>query len=275
MQAVCLQIGGATSSPTPAFFFLSCTRPRQVSSCQQKQNPYGPFSEPVNGGGGCAPFFLHEHCIISKTCFALIVIDLFKYHRAGSLFANGGAAFPPTPGLAKTEATWTFSTPHAGSLFANGGATSPPTPRFFKLCKKTSSIILPAKPEPIWTGSEPVLKTLCLQTGGGGPAPPPTPLLSFYAVPACFQEHRTMNKNWFKHIEVIDLFKNHHARSLFANGAAASPEAIWTLSEPVTCVCKWRGLRPPPTPLFLFTPCRLAFKNIAPSARLASRAQLL
>ena len=119
-----------------------------------------------------------------------------------SLFANGGAAAPPTPGLAKTEAIWTFFTPHAGSLFANGGLRLPQPPRFFKLCKKTSSIILPAKTEPIWTLSEPVIKTLCLQMGGA-------------------------------------------------------------------------GLRPPPSPRFLFTPCRLAFKNIAPSARLASCAQLL
>ena len=138
MQAVCLQIGGTTSCPTPALF-LGCTRPRQVSSCQQKQNPYGPFRTCAKdvvcaNGGGAAPFytvqaFFQEHCIISKTCFArIIVIDLFKFHRAGSLFANGGAAFPPTPGLAKTEAAWTFSTPHAGSLFANGRVTFPPTP---------------------------------------------------------------------------------------------------------------------------------------------------
>ena len=38
----------------------------------------------------------------------------------------------------------------------------------------------------------------------GGAAPPPTPPLSFYAVQACFQEHRTMNKNWFKHVGVIE-----------------------------------------------------------------------
>ena len=36
-----------------------------------------------------------------------------------------------------------------------------------------------------------------------------------------------MNKNWFKHIEVINLFKSHHACSLFANGGATSPEAIY------------------------------------------------
>ena len=176
---------------------------------------------------------------------------MFEYHRAGSLFANVGIAFPQTPGLAKTEAIWTFSTPLAGSLLANGGATSPPTPALFKLCKKTSSIILPAKTEPIWTGSEPVIKTLCLQMGGGLP-PPPTPPLSFYAVQACFQEHRTMNKNCFKHIEVIDLFKSHHACGLFANAGATSPEAIWAFSEPVTCVCKMGGAAPPQSPLSFY-----------------------
>ena len=155
------------------------------------------------------------------------------------------------------------------ALFANGGVASPPPPprafppppRFFKLCKKTSSIILPAKTEPIWTGSEPAIKALCLQMGGGGCAPS-TPPLSSYAVQACFQEHRTMNKNWFKHIEVIDLFKSHHACSLFANGGATSPEAIWALSEPVTCVCKWGGwAAPPQSPQLSFYAAQACFQK--------------
>ena len=54
--------------------------------------------------------------------------------------------------------------------------------------------------------SEPVIKTLCLQMGGGA-APPPNPPLSFYAVQACFEEHRTINKNCLKQIVVIGLFK--------------------------------------------------------------------
>ena len=37
---------------------------------------------------------------------------------------------------------------------------------FFMLSKVASSIILPAKTEPTWTLSEPVLKTLCLPMGG-------------------------------------------------------------------------------------------------------------
>ena len=146
-QSVC-KLGGRRP-PQPR---ASCTRPRTSIILPAKTEPIWPLSEPViktscvqmGGGGGAAPppnppvfvntvqAFFQEHCITSKTCFArIIVIDLFKYHRAGSLFANGGAAFPPTPGLAKTEAIWNFSTPHAGSLFANGGATSPPTPALF------------------------------------------------------------------------------------------------------------------------------------------------
>ena len=45
-------------------------------------------------------------------------------------------------------------------------------------------------------------------------------------------------------------FQSHHACSLFANGGATSPEAIWTLSEPVTCVCKGGGALPPNPPAF-------------------------
>ena len=87
-------------------------------------------------------------------------------------------------------------------LQMGGGATSSPAPALFTLCKITSSIILPAKTEAIWTLSQPVIKMLCLQMGGGL-RPPPTPALSFYAVQACFREHRTLNKTWFKHIVVI------------------------------------------------------------------------
>ena len=38
---------------------------------------------------------------------------------------------------------------------------------FFMLSKVASSIILPAKTEPTWTLSEPVIMTLCLQMGEG------------------------------------------------------------------------------------------------------------
>ena len=97
-----------------------------------------------------------------------------------------------------------FQSHRAGSLFVNGGLRLP----FFELYKATSSIILRAKTEPIWTLSEPVTKTSW----------PPHSRLSFYAVQACFQEHRTINTTRFTRIIVIDLFKSHRASSLFANG---------------------------------------------------------
>ena len=68
------------------------------------------------------------------------------------------------------------------ALFANGGATSP---------------------EARWTLSEPVT---CVCKWGGG-LRPSTPPLSFYAVQACFQKHRTINKTCFTSIIVIELFK--------------------------------------------------------------------
>ena len=57
------------------------------------------------------------------------------------------------------------------------GLRPPQPPHFFKLYKATSSIILPAKTEPIWPLSERVIKTTCVQMGGA--APPPTPPLFF------------------------------------------------------------------------------------------------
>ena len=79
------------------------------------------------------------------------------------------------------------------------------TSRLIKLSKVASSIILPAKTEPIWTLPEPVIKTLCLQMGGGGFASP-NPPLSFQAVQACCQEHRTMNKTCIKHKNCFRAF---------------------------------------------------------------------
>ena len=48
-------------------------------------------------------------------------------------------------------------------------------PGFFKLSKvAVASRIIPreAKTEPMWTLSEPVIETLCLQVGGAPPNPP-------------------------------------------------------------------------------------------------------
>ena len=116
-QSVC-KLGGRRPPQPPRF--LSCTRPRQVSSCQQKTEPTWPLSEPVikdivcaNGGGGAArdkdfvfaigglrppptpppPLSLYavqacvqEHRTISKTGFTrATVIELFKSHHACSV----------------------------------------------------------------------------------------------------------------------------------------------------------------------------------------------
>ena len=84
----------------------------------------------------------------------------------------------------------------------------------------------------------------------GEAAPPPTPLLSFYAVQACFEEHRTINKNCLKQIVVIGLFKPFMQADRGATSAQpscfihlckiassiilpAKTDTIWTPSEPV------------------------------------------
>ena len=61
------------------------------------------------------------------------------------------------------------------------------------LRKVASSIFAPAKTEPIWTFSEPVIKVFV--NGGGGRSPPPTPLLFFNAMQAGFQKPRTRDKD--------------------------------------------------------------------------------
>ena len=70
-----------------------------------------------------------------------------------------------------------------------------------------------------------VIKTLCLQVGGA--PPPPTPPRFFLNREGLLSrtwhhqqelEHRTMNKNYVKHIVVIELIKAHDAGILLANG---------------------------------------------------------
>ena len=188
-----------------------------------------------------------------------------------AVYLQTGGLPSPNPGASKNRSHMDLLHPHAGSLFANGGATSPPTPRFFKLCKKTSSIILPARPEPIWTGSEPVLKTLCLQTG----LPPPNP-------PAFFLRRAGLLSRASYHEQ--ELVQAHRGYRPLQKPSCTQSICKWcgyvsrSHMDPFRTrdLClQMEGAAPPPTPLFLFTPCRLAFKNIAPSARLASRAQLL
>ena len=118
-----------------------------------------------------------EHRAINKKCFTRIIfVDLFKSHRAGSLFANGRATSPPTH------------------------------PRAFQLSKEHVKYHPASKNrthmEPLRTRDKDIVfasrEGLC----------PPNPTLSFYAVQACFQKHRTINKNCFKRIVVIDFVKS-------------------------------------------------------------------
>ena len=140
----------------------------------------------------------------------------------------------------------------------------PPTPRFFLTpCRLTSSIFAPAKTEPIWTLSEPVIKVFANGWGcapppppqpprfffltpcrlvfknpepmikvfanGGGPPAPPTPRF-FYTMQAGFQENRTHQQELRQTRSCYGVFLSHHTGSLFANegfanggGAAPSP----------------------------------------------------
>ena len=179
-----------------------------------------------------------------------------------------------------------------------GGLRPPQPPHFFKLYKAIAIVILSAKTEPIGPLSEPVIKTSCVQMGGL--LRPPTPPPAFFLRRAGFLS-RTLHHQQ-------DLLRAHNCyrpvqtpscrQSICKRGSYVPPqppcffklckatssiilpaktEPIWTLSEPMTkrlCLQMGGGLRRPQPHSFLFTPCRLAFKNIAPSARLASRAQL-
>ena len=249
--------GGATSSPTPALFRLY----KATSSIilPAKAEPIRPLSEPVIKTScvqmGCAAptpplfffktvqAFFQEPCIISKTCFArTIVIDLFKKPSCRQSICKEGGCLPPTPGLAKTEAIWTFSTTHAGSLFANGGYVSP-NPRAFLNCARRLQVSSCQQKQNPCGPFRTHAKEVVFAMGGAAPA--------FFLTPCGL------------------AFKR------FANGGATSPEARWTLSESVTVFANGGGgCTPPQSSRFLSTPRRPAFKNIAPSTRLASRASL-
>ena len=84
-----------------------------------------------------------------------------------------------------------------------------------------SSIILPARTEPIRIRDKNVV------SASGGAPPPPTPPRFFLNREGLLSrtwhhqqelEHRTMNKNYVKHIVVIELIKAHDAGILLANG---------------------------------------------------------
>ena len=151
----------------------------------------------------------------------------------------------------------------------------------FKLSKVASSIILPAKTEPIWTLSEPVIKTLCLQMGGG-PAPPTPRFFSGRAGLLSRTSHHEQDlhqtQNCFR------AFQNSSYRQSVSNWGGVSPffyavqyrfryhlagkdrthmNPFRTRHKDVVFANGGGGLAPQ-APRFLFKPCRLVVKNIAP-----------
>ena len=123
----------------------------------------------------------------------------------------------------------------------------------FTLGKVAVSIILPAKTEPIWTLSEPVIKTLCLRMGGGC-----TPLLSFSARQACSQEHHTMNKTCTKHRLVSELI------SIHLNGILLPIEEVRPTFFKLSNVASSQQRQNPHGPAFFLSRAGLPFKNITP-----------
>ena len=135
------------------------------------------------GGGGLRPpptpalVFLHRAGFLSRTLHHQQ--DLLRAHNCyrpvlipscRQSICKRGCCLPPNPGASHMDLVHPACR-HYSQMGGCHCVSPPPPPRFFKLCKKTSSIILPAKTEPIWTGSEPAIKALCLQMGGGGAAP--------------------------------------------------------------------------------------------------------
>ena len=241
-------------------------------------------------GGGCAPtnphvFCLHRAGFLSRTlhhqqdllrehnCYRPVQIPSCRH----SICKRGGC-LPPNPGASKNRSHMDLLHPACRqSICKWGGLRLPQPPRFFKLCKKTSSIILPAKTEPIWSGSEPVIKTLCLQMAEAAPPPQPPPP----APPAFFlRSAGLLSRASYHEQELVQAHKGY--RPFPIPSCMQSIRKWWgyvsrsrSHMDPFRtrdlCLQMGGGLR---RPRFLSTPCRLAFKNIAPSTRPASRASL-
>ena len=149
------------------------------------------------------------------------------------------------------------------------------------LRKVASSIILPAKTEPTWTLSEPVKKTLCLQMGGDA---------GLLSRTSHHEQDLHQTQNWFR---AFQISSSRHSVSNCGGTARkkklskvassiippAKTEPIWTLSERVIMTLRLQmgggGLRSAQPPRFLFKPCRLVLKNIAPRTRLASNKKMV
>ena len=133
----------------------------------------------------------------------------FRTHDTDVVFAKRGGVAPPQP----TTFFLFFFTPcklaakniapshPTGSLLANREFRPLQPPRFFKLCKIASSAILPAKAERIWTPSQSVIKTLCLQMGR------PAPLFFFTPCRLAFKSILPSTKPCLKHILLTELSK--------------------------------------------------------------------
>ena len=160
-QSICKR--GSYVPPNPRFL-LSCARPRQVSSCQQKQNPYEPFQNPrqrgcvCKWGGGCAA--------PNPTLSVYAVQACFQEHRNIS-----------KTGFTRTTVIELFIPIMLAVHLPTAGLRPPQSRTSLKLYKLTTSIILQQKRThmaPVRTCDKDVV---C--ANGGGCAPPPTPPLFF------------------------------------------------------------------------------------------------
>ena len=141
MLAVHLRTAGLRPPQPPHFFKLYKATPSIILPA--KTEPIWPLSERViktsceQMGGGAAPAAPPPPPISPA----------FLFTPCRFAFKN---VVPSTRTVSKTH--------HAGRW---GAAFPPPNSRAFeKMCKIVSSIILPAKTEPIWTLSEPVIKKI-------------------------------------------------------------------------------------------------------------------
>ena len=173
-------------------------------------------------GGGCP--LLHRAGFLSRTLHHQQ--DLLRAHNCyrpvqipscrQSICKRGGC-LPPNPGASKNRSRMDLLHPACRQSICKWAGYVSPNP---ELCNKTSSIILPAKTEPIWTGSELVIKALCLQMGGGCPQP-----TAFFLRRAGLLSRTSHHQQDWLHVHnCYRAFQSHHAGSPFANcGATSAP----------------------------------------------------
>ena len=101
-------------------------------------------------------------------------------------------SFYAVPACFQEHHTRTFQHPSYTHSVCKCWASPTPTLARLKPVQDRFKQHLASKTEPIWTVSAPNAFFL-FANGGGGCASPQGPWLSFYALQACFQEHRTIN----------------------------------------------------------------------------------